>query len=204
MLDLKEEKKLFKKKYKFVAGIDEAGRGPLAGPVVAVCVVINKDFKITKDLKEIADSKKLTIKKREELFKSIQNSSFNIGVGICDHKIIDKINILQATFLAMKKAINSLEKKPDFILLDGNLKIPNINYEQRTIIKGDSVIFLIATASIIAKVTRDRIMKKMDEKYPNYFFKDHKGYGTKKHIEMIKKYGPCPIHRISFKPIKGL
>ncbi|MBU0619865.1 MAG: ribonuclease HII [Patescibacteria group bacterium] len=237
MLNLIAEKELFKQGYKFVAGIDEAGRGPLAGPVVAACVVCDEKFKISDKIKSIKDSKKLTAKKRDELFTVIQeeftqhqkkvfdkvgganrsvlvgglmsstSDTFGagfteVGVGICDHQTIDRINILQASFLAMKKAISALKQKPDFIMLDGGFKIPNCSYAQRNIIKGDALIFSIATASIIAKVTRDRIMLEAHKIYPNYGFDKHKGYGTKMHLERLRKYGPCPIHRTSFKPVK--
>ncbi|MFH1662295.1 MAG: ribonuclease HII [Candidatus Falkowbacteria bacterium] len=205
MLELIEEKKLFDQGYKFIAGIDEAGRGPLAGPVVAACVIIKPDFKINPEisgLKLINDSKKLTEKIREELFDIIKDEFYEIGIGMCDHNTIDRINILQASFLAMKKAIGALKNKPEFIMLDGKFPIPNCSFKQRPIIKGDALVFSIATASIIAKVTRDRIMKQMHEIYPNYCFDKHKGYGTKLHMECLKKYKPCPIHRKSFAPCK--
>ncbi len=202
MLNLTTEKIIFNSGYNLVAGIDEAGRGPLAGPVVASCVLIDSSFKIDNELlKEVNDSKKLNNKKREELFDIICSEIENVGVGICDHKTIDRINILQATFLAMKKAISDLKKKPDFIVLDGGFPIPNFSYPQEAIKKGDSKVFSIAAASILAKVTRDRIMKKAHEEYPMYGFDKHKGYGTKLHVEQIKKHGPCPIHRKSFKPV---
>jgi len=203
MLDLNEEQKLFNHGYKWVAGIDEAGRGPLAGPVVAACVVCQPDFKIKDKLTIIKDSKKLTAKKREELFDVIKEH-FEIGIGICDHQTIDKINILQAAFLSMKKAIGALKQKPDFIMLDGKFKIPNCSFRQQAIIRGDELIFSIAAASIIAKVTRDRIMLKMHEIYPDYGFNQHKGYGTKLHLERLQKHGPCSIHRMSFKPCNRL
>ncbi|MEA3463919.1 MAG: ribonuclease HII [Patescibacteria group bacterium] len=202
MLDFKQEQKLFKQGYKLVAGIDEAGRGPLAGPVVAACAVCGFNFKITNEkLNLIKDSKKLTAKRREELFKVIQEEFSEVGIGICGHETIDRINILQATFLAMKKAIGELKQKPDFIMLDGKFKIPNCSYLQEAIIKGDEIIFSIAAASIIAKVARDRIMLQMHKLYPDYGFNQHKGYGTKLHLEQLKKHGPCPIHRMSFKPL---
>jgi len=203
MLELIEEKKLFNQGYKFIGGIDEAGRGPLAGPVVASCVIINPDFKINNEkLKLVNDSKKLTEKKREELFDIIKDEFYEVGIGICDHETIDRINILQASFLAMKKAIGALKQKPELIMVDGKFPIPNTSLEQRPIIKGDSLIFSIASASIIAKVARDRIMKQMHELYPNYCFDKHKGYGTKLHMECLKKYGTCLIHRKSFAPCK--
>ncbi|MFA4833776.1 MAG: ribonuclease HII [Patescibacteria group bacterium] len=204
MLDLLEEKNLFSLGYKLIASLDEAGRGPLAGPVVAACVVLPAGF-IAEDekLKLIADSKILNASRREELFSVIEEQ-FGIGIGICDNKTIDKINIFQATFLAMKKALGALKEKPDFVLLDGGFKIPNYSGEQKNIIKGDSLVFSIAAASIIAKVTRDRLMKKFHEQYPQYGFDRHKGYGTKLHLENLKKYGPCPIHRFSFGPVAGV
>jgi len=203
MLDLNEEKNIFSQGYEFVGGIDEAGRGPLAGPVVAACVILDKKFNIShNELKSIKDSKKLTPKKREELFILIKEEFIEVGVGICDHQTIDRINILQATFLAMKKAIGSLKQKPDYIILDGGLEIPNTSYKQKSIIRGDESVFAIAAASIIAKVTRDMIMLKAHEDYPQYGFNKHKGYGTRLHLEQLEKYGPCLIHRKSFKPVK--
>ena len=203
MLELTEEQNLFSAGYKIIAGIDEAGRGPLAGPVVAACVALEPGFIDKLDSPEIElikDSKKLTAKKREELAEFIMERLGEVGIGICDHQTIDRINILQASFLAMKKAVGSLKQKPDFILLDGNLKISNCSYRQKAIIKGDELVFCIAAASIIAKVERDRIMLEMHDIYPNYGFDKHKGYGTKLHMERLKQYGPCAIHRMSFKP----
>lgn len=203
MLNLNEEKKIFDVGHKLVAGIDEAGRGPLAGPVVAACVVLDKDFEIDKDIFEyIKDSKKLTPKKREEIFEVIQNNFSNIGVGVCDNSTIDRLNILGATFLAMKKALSELKEKPNYLLIDGHLGIPNCSYSQKCIKGGDKYVFSIAAASIIAKVTRDNFMKEIHEKYPDYGFDKHKGYGTKLHLEQIKKHGPCAIHRKSFAPCK--
>jgi len=203
MLELTEEQNLFSAGYKIIAGIDEAGRGPLAGPVVAACVALEPGFIDKLDSPEIElikDSKKLTAKKREELAEFIMERLGEVGIGVCGHQTIDRINILQASFLAMKKAVGSLKQKPDFILLDGNLKISNCSYRQKAIIKGDELVFCIAAASIIAKVERDRIMLEMHDIYPNYGFDKHKGYGTKLHMERLKKYGPCAIHRMSFKP----
>ena len=202
MLDLAEEKKIFGQGYEIIGAIDEAGRGPLAGPVVAACVIIKANFSINNDIKTINDSKKITAKKRELLFDLIKKHFIEVGIGICDHLTIDRINILQATFLAMKKAISSIKNRPQFFLIDGSFIIPNCSTPQQAVIKGDEKIFTIAAASIIAKVTRDRIMQEMDKLYPNYGFLKHKGYGTKDHLEKLKQYGPCPIHRLSFNRVK--
>ena len=208
MLNFNEEQNIFNQGYKSIGGLDEAGRGPLAGPVVAACVVILPKFCYAdiefSDLRMINDSKKLSAKKREELFKAIQESSLEVGIGICDHETIDRINIFQASFLAMKKALSALKKKPDFIVLDGKFLIPNVSYKQKAIIHGDQKIFSIAAASIVAKVTRDRIMLEFHERFPEYGFNKHKGYGTRLHLERLKKYGPCPIHRKSFAPVRVL
>ncbi|MFA5318243.1 MAG: ribonuclease HII [Patescibacteria group bacterium] len=197
------EQNLQQQGYNLIAGIDEAGRGPLAGPVAAAAVIF--DFnEVPEKLKTIADSKKLTANKRGELYNIIMQKALAVGVGLCDHVTIDRINILQATFLAMKKALGGLKHAPNIILLDGQLPLPNYSSPQEAIINGDNLIFSIAAASIIAKVTRDRIMEDMHKKYPNYFFNKHKGYGTKLHINALKLYGPCEIHRRSFKPVKSL
>ncbi len=203
MLDLKNENKIFSLNYQTVAGIDEAGRGPLAGPVVAACVVIDDSFRIDCDeLKLIADSKKLSAKKREKLFKIIKEKALAVQIGVINNREIDRVNILQASFLAMKKAVNLLEKNPDYLLVDGHFKIPKMNINQSAIIRGDSFVFSIAAASIIAKVSRDWLMCQYDKKYPIYNFAKHKGYGTKEHLKKIKEFGPCPIHRLSFAPFK--
>ena len=200
-----KEKEIFKKGFISLGGVDEAGRGPLAGPVVAACVVLTPDFKpANQNIFQVNDSKKLSGKKREELYEIIIENVKEVGVGICDHKTIDRINILEATFLAMKKAISSLKKRPEFLLLDGRFKIPNLSIAQEAIIKGDELIFSVAAASIIAKVERDRIMKALHNDYPEYGFDKHKGYGTKLHVENLKKHGSSPVHRVSFKPVKKL
>ena len=201
MPNLKLEKIFFQKGAEFIGGIDEAGRGPLAGPVVAACVILNPNFKINKEIQEIKDSKKLSAAKREKLTDVIFASFTEVGIGICDHATIDRINILQATFLAMKKAIGALKQKPDFILTDGKFGIPNISIKQKAIINGDNLSLSIAAASIIAKVKRDEIMLELHEKYPQYSFDKHKGYGTKLHMEALQRHGPCPMHRKSFKPV---
>jgi ribonuclease HII len=194
-----EEKSLHKKGFKCVVGLDEAGRGPLAGPVVAaaVCIKNNGDF-----LKGINDSKKLSEKQRENFYKILINhKDIEWGIGIVSEKVIDKINILEATKLAMKKSIKNLN--PDFLILDGNFKL-NINLPQKSIIKGDMKVISISSASIIAKVTRDKIMNKYNKKYPQYGFDKHKGYGTAHHIKMIKKNGACIIHRKTFRPVSEI
>ena len=181
---------------KHPAGVDEAGRGPLAGPVVAAAVILDK----SKEIKGLNDSKKLSQKVREELFDQIRYDSLAFGIGIVDNLQIDKINILQAALKAMEIAVGNLIQPPDFIFIDGNQKI-SLELPQRTITKGDSKCASIAAASIIAKVTRDRIMAEYDSKFPNYNFLKHKGYPTKNHYEMIRKFGPCPIHRKTFKGV---
>jgi len=205
MLELEKEKNIFNQGYNFLGAIDEAGRGPLAGPVVAACVILNPEKKFDEDFRElINDSKKLTEKKREEIFDLILDNFLEVGVGICDHETIDRVNILQASFLAMKKAIGAVRKKPEYIILDGKFPIPNISTKQEPIIRGDSLVFSIAAASIIAKVTRDRIMREYHRKFSEYEFEKHKGYGTKLHMELLEKYGPCLIHRKSFGPVNKL
>jgi ribonuclease HII len=203
MLNLETESKYFKQGYKLVGGVDEAGRGPLAGPVVAACVVIDSNFKIdSAELEMVADSKKLSAKKREKLFGLIKEKALAVEIGIVDNITIDKINILQASFLAMRRAIKKLKIEPEYILVDGNFKIPKLEKPQTAIIGGDAKVWTIAAASIIAKVSRDWLMSEIDKQYPEYLFSQHKGYGTKLHLEKIKEYGPCPIHRMSFAPIR--
>ena len=178
---------------KIVCGIDEAGRGPLCGPVCAAAVILPPDCEI----EGLNDSKKLSEKKREALYDVIKETAIAYGIAMASAQEIDEINILQATFLAMRRAVAMLEVQPDCALIDGNGK-PGLSIEQRTIVKGDSKSVSIAAASIISKVTRDRQMVEYHEKYPWYSFDSNKGYGTKEHIEALKKYGPCPAHRRSF------
>ncbi|MEA3398790.1 MAG: ribonuclease HII [Patescibacteria group bacterium] len=205
MHDLSIEKGIFAQGATLLGAIDEAGRGPLAGPVAAACVVCGPNFNVKdKTLERINDSKKVSAKEREKLYDIIFEKFADIGVGICGHDTIDRINILQATFLAMKKAVGSLKAKPNFIILDGKFNIPNLSIQQKAIIRGDSLSFSIAAASIIAKVSRDRIMRKMHIQYPQYGFDQHKGYGTKLHFKMLEEYGPCAVHRKSFAPIKKM
>jgi len=190
---LKIEKEVYEKEYKCICGVDEAGRGPLCGPVVAAAVILPKDAHI----EGVNDSKKLSEKKREKLFDDIMNNALAVGIGMSDVEVIESINILGATKEAMKEAINNLSIKPDYALIDGNQDI-SIDIDRRTVISGDALSQSIAAASIIAKVTRDRLLKKYDEMYPEYGFAKHKGYGTKQHIEAIKEHGLTPIHRPSF------
>ena len=186
----------FENKYSdlaYVAGIDEAGRGPLAGPVVAAAVILPKDI----FLPFLNDSKKVTEKRRDVLFDEIKQNAIAYGIGIASNTLIDEINILQATYEAMREAINALEKTPDVLLVDA-VHIPDINIRQVGIVKGDAKSVNIAAASILAKVTRDRIMVEYDKIYPEYGFASNKGYGTATHIAALKEVGPCAIHRKSF------
>ena len=187
------ENEAIKSGYKVVCGVDEAGRGPLAGPVFAAAVVLPPNLTI----EGLDDSKKLSEKKREVLYDKIKSLAVDFNIAFATEKEIDEINILNATFIAMKRAVEGLKVKPDIALIDGN-RSPELNLQTQTIIKGDSLSSSIAAASILAKVERDRLMKILSEKYPQYGFEKHKGYGTKLHIESIKKYGLCSIHRKSF------
>lgn len=181
---------------RLICGVDEAGRGPFAGPVVAGAVILSLDDP-EREILYLNDSKKLSEKKREALYDEIMEKAVSVGVGIVEREVIDEINILQATFLAMQKAIAALDPQPDYILADA-VTIPKIVIPQEGIVKGDAKSVSIAAGSIIAKVTRDRIMYEYDKLYPEYGFASHKGYGTKAHIEAIKEYGMLDIHRRSF------
>ncbi len=205
MFDLKEEKVYFDQGAQFVLGVDEVGRGPLAGPVLAACVALKKDQVVDKQLlEEVKDSKRLSEKKRELLCDLIFDNFEHIGVAICDREMIDEINILEASLLAMKKAIDMLTIEANIALVDGNKRIKNLGIAQKTVIKGDSKVFCIAAASIVAKVARDKMMQEYHEQYPNYGFDKHKGYGTKLHMERLKLYGACLIHRRSFRPVADI
>jgi len=203
--DFSREEKLFRKGYENVAGIDEAGRGPLAGPVVAAAIIFSKS-KLLNRLLEIGirDSKLLSPKKRDYLYALILEKCHAWSIGIVSEETIDKINILEASMLAMRKAVEKLKVKPDFLLIDGNHTIENYPVSQIAIPRADQYVFSVSAASILAKVTRDKILIDLDKKYPAYGFAQHKGYGTKFHLEMLKKIGPCEIHRKSFSPIKKL
>lgn len=190
---LKFEKEYQQKGYKMIVGCDEAGRGPLAGPVVVASVIMPIDDLID----GVDDSKKLTEKKRDELFDKIIEKAIDYKISIVSEKVIDEINILQATKQGMEECINGLKIKPDFALIDA-VKGLNLVCEFLPLIKGDYLSYSIGCASILAKVTRDRLMVEMAQIYPEYSFEKHKGYGTKAHIEAIKKYGKCPIHRDTF------
>lgn len=176
-----------------ICGIDEAGRGPLAGPVCAAAVILPFGLQI----EGLNDSKKLTEKKREALYDVITEQAVSFGIGLADEKEIDEINILQATFLAMHRAVEQLSVKPELALIDGN-RSPKLPFSERLIVRGDSLSANIAAASILAKVTRDRLMVQYAEQYPQYGFEIHKGYGTKRHYDALREYGACPIHRRSF------
>ena len=187
------ENSLYAEGYKAICGVDEAGRGPLAGPVCAAAVILPKGL----ELPGLNDSKKLTDKKRRELFPIIKEQAIAYGIGFASHEEIDEINILQATYLAMERALQQLEGKADFAIIDGN-RAKDFGIPVRTVIKGDSLSASIAAASVLAKVSRDDIMLEMAEKYPEYGFEVHKGYGTKAHYEALRAHGHSPNHRMSF------
>ncbi|RMF60390.1 MAG: ribonuclease HII [Calditrichaeota bacterium] len=191
--NLQIEHLIWKEGIRRIVGIDEAGRGPLAGPVVAAAVV----FEPYHYIEGVTDSKKLTQRQREELYHLIVEQAVSYGIGVVDNQEIDRINIRQATFKAMRKAIGSLSVKPEYLLLDGE-ELPEKIYPQEAIVKGDSLCFTIAAASILAKVSRDRMMIEYHQQYPQYGFAQHKGYGTEYHRKMIQSHGPCPLHRHSF------
>lgn len=188
-----------RRQHGIIVGIDEAGRGPLAGPVVASAVILPQGVSIN----GLKDSKKVSEAERQRLFLEIVDSALDIGIGVVDAAVIDRINILEATRLAMKMAVEDLSYRPDLLLIDA-VRLPDVEIAQMCIIKGESISASIAAASIVAKVLRDSIMTAYHEIYPIYDFKSHKGYPTKRHIESIRAYGPCPIHRRSFKRVREL
>ncbi len=195
-LERLEAMRVYEHKYddlEYICGIDEVGRGPLAGPVVAGAVILPKENNIL----YLNDSKKLTPKRREALYDEIMEKALSTGIGISDHKRIDEINILNATYEAMRMAVDNLSVRPDMLLIDA-VTLPDEPIPQESIVKGDAKSVSIAAASIIAKVTRDRMMQEYDQTYPGYDFASNKGYGTKSHIKALKELGPCPIHRATF------
>ena len=198
MLEIEEG--LYSKGIKLVCGVDEAGRGPLCGPVVAAAVILKPDSKI----EGVNDSKKLSEKKREQVYENIMENALAVGVGMSDVDVIESVNILNATKLAMKEAISKLKVQPEYVLIDGNQMI-DITIPGETVVHGDAISESIAAASIVAKVTRDRMLIEWDKTYPEYGFAKHKGYGTKAHTDAIAKYGLTPLHRPSFctKFVKG-
>ena len=199
MPDLFFEKNLVESGYKYVAGVDEAGRGPLAGPVVAAAVILPEEFSSN----QLNDSKKLSSSKREKIYNELMNVDSKVisAFAVIDEVVIDKINILRATHMAMAQASSNLSIEPSFVIIDG-MPIKDFPFNNESIIKGDSKSLSIAAASVIAKVERDRIMLNYSKEYPEYKFEKHKGYGTKLHLDALKKFGPCNIHRKSFAPVK--
>jgi ribonuclease HII len=201
MLSLIEEKYLYKQGYQHVAGIDEVGRGPLAGPVVAAAVIIPKRLKRTAWVDQVKDSKLLSSRQRERLYQSIVDIAVGFGIGIISSQVIDNQGIAKATRLAMKQAVEQCNPSPVYLLID-YIKLPEVLLPQKGVVNGDSICFSIACASILAKVTRDRIMIELDKEYPGYGLASHKGYGTKEHLDSLNRLGPCSIHRRSFQPVK--
>jgi len=193
------DESLRKKGFLCIAGLDEAGRGPLAGPVVAAAVIFSHDIRI----KGLRDSKKVPEKERAFLYKEIIRFSAGIGVGTVGHEEIDRLNILRATKLAMQQAVENLSKLPDLLVIDA-VSLPSVRIKQFSIIKGESISASIAAASIVAKCERDKIMMEYHRQFPQYHFDKHKGYSTKDHLDMIRIYGPCPIHRKSFQRVMSL
>lgn len=195
-----EERELLEQGYRFIAGVDEVGRGPLAGPLIAAAVILPSDLD-TSWLDLVRDSKQLSPRMREHLYNCIKESAVAIGVGSAPHKIIDAVGVVRATEMAMITAVVNLTWPPDYLLIDF-VKLPDVPILQRSIIKGDTCSLSIACASIIAKVTRDRLMIEMDRVHPEYGFASHKGYATRGHLEKLRQLGACPIHRKSFIPVR--
>ncbi|MFH1860391.1 MAG: ribonuclease HII [bacterium] len=194
------EKIAYMSGYEMIGGIDEAGRGPLAGPVVASVVILPRDMVIP----GINDSKKLTPQQRERLYKIISTVAIDWGVGIVEPEVIDQVNILQATYMAMRQAVAKLRVNPHLLLVDGNLPVPDVEFPQYSVPKGDTFVASIQAASIISKVIRDKIMVEYDAIYPEYGFAMHKGYGTELHVQAIEKHGACGIHRTTYAPVREL
>ncbi len=193
------EKELYEKGFRFICGTDEAGRGPLVGPVVAGAVILPKNY----HLDGLTDSKKLSEKKREKFFEIIKKEAIAYGIGIVDAKTIDEVNIYEASRMAMKKAIDNMAIKPDYILTDA-MPITDLDVPVKAIIHGDGLSLTIAAASVLAKVTRDHYMYELDKKYPKYEFRKHKGYPTKRHLELISQYGVTKDYRFTYKPVKNV
>ncbi len=204
--DFKKEEELLGRGYSLIAGIDEAGRGPLVGPVVAGAVIVGSDRAIAAELIALGvrDSKQVSEKKREKLYDFIAKEVRCWAVGKVPGEVIDEINILNAAKQAMEEAVMKMELRPDFLLIDGNATLSDFPFDQLAVPKADEHMLSVSAASIMAKVTRDRILAELDEKYPEYGFRAHKGYGTKAHLEALKKHGPCPFHRRSFEPVKSM
>jgi ribonuclease HII len=195
-----EEERLRAQGYRLIAGIDEAGRGPLAGPVVAAAVILPPEERPSW-LSLVRDSKQLTQLRREAIFDCIVESGIAFGVGVVSHEVIDERGIAPATRLAMRYAIEKLSTRPDYLLID-YMRLPGVRIPQKGVVDGDSICVSIAAASIVAKVTRDRLMVELDGRYPGYGLAQHKGYGTPEHLEALQKLGPCPIHRKTFQPVR--
>ncbi len=185
--------------YTCIAGLDEAGRGPLAGPVVAAAVVLPEGLLVS----GLTDSKQVPEAERDRLFDVIREQAVCFGIGISDERLIDEVNILQATIIAMEQALAALTPRPDYLLLDA-VTLPRVALPQKPLVKGDCRSHSIAAASILAKVTRDRLMLELHEKYPEYSFRKHKGYGTGEHLDLLRKYGPCEAHRKTFNPVAAM
>lgn len=196
---LRLERRARRRGFFYVAGVDEAGRGPLAGPVVAAAVLLPE----APNLPGVTDSKKLTALQRQRLVEAVYREAVSVGVGCAEPAEIDRLNILQATFRAMVRALQALRPQPDFILVDGPYALP-VDIPHKGIPKGDALSLSIGAASIVAKVHRDRLMEELDERYPQYGFKEHKGYPTRAHREALLRHGPCPAHRLSFKGVREL
>lgn len=196
---LQYEKELYQMGYKLICGTDEAGRGPLVGPVVAAAVILPMNY----HLDGLTDSKKISEKKREQFYPIIKKDAISYGIGIVDAKTIDEINIYEASRLAMQRAILNMEIKPDYVLTDA-MPFKSYSIPVKPIVHGDALSLSIAAASVLAKVTRDHIMYELDERYPQYEFKNHKGYPTKRHLELLKKYGPIEEYRFTYKPVRDL
>ena len=196
-----EEERLRVQGYRLIAGVDEVGRGPLAGPVVAAAVILPYDGKPSW-IRLVRDSKQLTPSQRESILNRMMETGIALGVGVVSHEVIDERGIAPATKMAMRHAIEQVSIRPEFLLID-YVRLPDVRIPQKSIVNGDSLCLSIAAASIVAKVTRDRLMVELDSQFPGYGLAQHKGYGTREHLEALRKLGPCPIHRKTFEPVRG-